>query len=227
MAVIIRKQVKFGNKISEIEAYQPQGVISRDERIKADKLDEYLKKRIPKIAEEVLQELPDKDNTLKKWYLLGKKLRGIVNNRDLVMQSDIDNMLIWQSIWYYLPRSMMPERTNLEKGYIEKQHKRQDHLSICYELGQFQWEEVNWIERWSDWHEITARRAIISDKRIFKSLALAIKSLKQYPSKEKMIDILKVIKEKYPTQQFRDTSIFDEVAIEQFVSSTVENTINE
>ena len=226
MAVIIRKKVKFGDQISEVESYQPHGVISKSARIKADNLDKYLKKRITQIDNEILEELPDNENTVRKWHLLGIKLREIVDDRELVMEADIENMLIWQAIWYFLPKTMMTQRINLKTDYSEKQHKRQDHLSLCYELSQFRWEEINWIKRWSDWHEITARRAIVLDKRIFKALGTSIRSLDQYPTKIEMIDILKAIGKKYPVRRLRDTSVFDESEITDFISSTINRNIH-
>ena len=226
MSVIIRKKVKFGDQISEIESYQPLRVISKEERIRADRLDEILMKQIPQIAIEVTEEIPNKEDIVKKWHLLGVKLRGIVDDREIVMEADIENMLIWQAIWYFLPETMMTQRTNFDKYYSEKQHKRQDHLSLCYELGQFNWEEVNWIKRWSDWHEITARRAIVLDKRILLALGGAMRSLEQYPAKTEMLDILKAIGKKYPVRRLRDTSVFNENEIIDFVSSTVNRIIH-
>jgi len=185
MSVIIRKEVKFGEKVSEVKFYQPHGVISKEEREKADSLDEFLSKRVPQIAMEVANEIPNKKDTVKKWHLFGVKLHEIVDNREIVMEADIENMRIWEAIWYFLPKTLKTQRTNFDKYYSEKQHKRQDHLSLCYELGQFSWEEVNWLKRWGDWHEITARRAIVLDKRILVALGAAISSLEQYPTKNR------------------------------------------
>lgn len=181
MAVIVRKKIQFGDQEIVSKVIEPSGVISKEDRLRAERLDDLLRSRIPQIADEVLNEVPDDSDKVKRWHTLGTKLREIVDDRNLVLQSDIDNMLVWQAIWQFLPPFMIPSRTNIDKPYSDKQHKRQDHLSLCYELSSYPWDEVSWIKRWAYVHEITARPSLIRDKRILGTLGDILMSYRFIP----------------------------------------------
>lgn len=226
MAVIIRKTIEFGNQEIESKVIEPTGVLSKEDRLRAEKLDALLNVRIPEIAEEVIEEVKNDANTVKRWHTLGKKLREIVNDRELVLQSDIDNLLIWQAIWQYLPQTMLPERTNTDTPYPDKQHKRQDHLSLCYELSNFTWEEVRWIKKWSFVHEITARPSLLRDKRIFRLLGNYVSTLPNYPSVEDFREIMKNLVKRFPTKKFRDTTVFTDDDIYDHVSKAVDDSLS-
>jgi len=221
MAVLIRKLIQFGDQDLETKVLEPSGVVSKEERVHAEKLDSFLENRIPQIASEVLEEDENKSNIIRKWYTLGRKLKIIVDDRGLVMQSDVDNMLIWQAIWQYLPSSMMPDRTNVQKPYYEKQHKRQDHLSLCYELAAFDWDDINWIKSWGFVHEITARPSLLRDKRIFEALGLFVQSLDKYPRVEDFREIMKKLTVAFPTKQFRNTLLLSNEEIHQKVEEAL------
>jgi len=221
MSVIIYKFINFGDTDQEVKTYQPAGVVTRTARLRADRLDKVLEKRIPVIASELLSDPLCINNNVRRWFLLGKKLREIVDDRDLVLQEDIDNMLIWQAIWYYLPKSIIPQRTKTEKHYADKQHKRQDHLSLCYELSRYNWEDVNWIKRWSDVHEITARPALLRDKRIFIALGRAIDSLDKYLTLSQFREIMKLITKEFPTRKYRNSHMINDEEIDQKVFKAV------
>jgi len=130
-------------------------------------------------------------------------------------------MLIWQAIWQYLPSSMMPDRTNVQKPYYEKQHKRQDHLSLCYELAAFDWDDINWIKSWGFVHEITARPSLLRDKRIFEALGLFVQSLDKYPRVEDFREIMKKLTVAFPTKQFRNTLLLSNEEIHQKVEEAL------
>lgn len=221
MAVILRKKIAFGDRELDTRVIEPSGILSKEDRERAEELDEFLQSRIPDIAKEVDDQVPDDTDVVRRRHLLGTKLREIAQNRELVLQSDVDNMLIWQAIWQYLPESMIPERTNVDKPYSDKQHKRQDHLSLCYELGKYPWEEISWIQRWADVHEITARPSLLRDKRIFISLGKNISALAEYPTLTKFREIMKNLAKEFPTKQYRDTSLLPDEEISARVSAAV------
>ena len=178
--------------------------------------------RIPEIAGEVLAEVPDDSRGVRRWHALGAKLRVIVDDRSLVLQSDIDNMLVWQAIWQFLPQSMVPKRTKIEKPYSDKQHKRQDHLSLYYEISAYEWDEVSWIQRWGFVHEITARPSILRDKRIFAALGECIKGLAKYPSIDEFREIMKQLVQAFPTKKYRDSTFLTDDEIVDRVSAAIE-----
>jgi hypothetical protein len=226
MAVIVRRTIRFGDEQIESKVYEPSGVISKDDRLRAERLDHFLETRIPAIADEVVEEVPDDSDSIRRWHTLGRKLRAIVDDRNLVLQSDIDNMLIWQAIWQFLPVSMKPSRTNRERPYPDKQHKRQDHLSLCYELANYSWDEITWIQRWTDVHEITARPSLLRDKRIFNALGKKVGRLPDYPSIDGFREIMKRLAKAFPTRQYRDSLMLDDEEVESRVSRAVEDSLS-
>jgi len=224
MAVIIKKKILFGDQEIESKVIEPSGVLSKEDRLRAEMLDEVLRSRVPEIAHEVMQEIPIDSDKLRRWYTLGKKLRSIVEDRNLVLQSDIDNMLVWQAIWQYLPASMIPNRTKLDKPYSDKQHKRQDHLSLCYVLSNYAWKEISWIRKWSFVHEITARPSLLRDKRIFTALGQSIEALERYPTLEQFREIMKNLVQSFPTKKYRDTSLLpDEEIVSKVRNAVIKN----
>ena len=223
MAVIVRKSIVFGDQEIESRVIEPSGVISKEDRLRAERLDELLQARVPEIADEVLAEVSEDTSGVKRWHALGRKLRVIVDDRSLVLQSDIDNMLVWQATWQFLPQTMIPRRTNIEKPYSDKQHKRQDHLSLCYELSSYAWDEVSWIERWADVHEITARPSLLRDKRIFSALGSCISDLPKYPSRDEFREIMKNLTKAFPTRKYRDSSFLLDDEITDRVSIAIES----
>jgi len=227
MAVIIRKLVKFVESEQEVKTYQPSGPILKEERMKANRLDEVLEKRIPEIANEILSDQSCNSDVIRRWYTLGAKLREIVDDRSLVLQEDVDNGLIWRAISYYLPTTMLPEGSNLERSYADKQHKRQDHFSLCYELSKFRWEEVKWIKRWSFVHEITARPALLRDKRIFIALGEDFSSLKNYPTNDQFREIMKLLTQEFPTKNYRESRIISDDEVKGRVRKSVNQIIRQ
>lgn len=221
MTVIIRKLVKFGESEQEVKAYQPSGAISKKERIQADKLDEILGKRIPSIADEIKSDPSCQNDVIRRWHTLGTKLREIVDDRSLVLREDVDNGLIWQAISHYIPVGMLPERVNLDKSYADKQHKRQDHFSLCYEISGFSWEEIKWIKNWSFVHEITARPALVRDKRIFIALGEEISSLDNYPTNDQFREIMKLLTQEFPTRTYRESLIIGDEEVRQRVRKAI------
>lgn len=222
MTVIIRKKETIGDKEVILKTYQPSGRLSKQDRIRADLLDKVLSERIPNIASEVADIAPRETDSVHRWYLLGRNLRKIVKDQNLVDPADIDNMLIWEAIYYFLPESMRPSSFN-NKPYSEKQHKRQDFLSLCYEISGFKWSEVKWIKRWSDWHQISHRPGLLRDKRILIALGDFIDNLESYPSHKEIIEIVKDLGNAFPTRKLRDSSLFNDKVIIQ----TVKNAVNQ
>jgi len=221
MAVLIHKVVKFGNTDQEVKTYQPSGAISKEDRLRANRLEEVLQKRIPEISSAILSDPSCQQDVIRRWHTLGTKLREIADDRSLVLQEDVDNGLLWQAISYYLPPTMLPERANLDKSYADKQHKRQDHFSLCYELSKFRWEEVKWIKRWSFVHEITARPALLRDKRIFIALGEEISSLKNYPTNDQFREIMKLLTQEFPTKNYRESLIIADHEVERRIKKAV------
>ncbi|HET6662407.1 MAG TPA: hypothetical protein VFH16_21060 [Rubrobacter sp.] len=225
MAVIVRKTVDIGGSDVELKTYQPPGSITKEERLRADYLDNVLSERVPRIAAEVLEEAPEETGLVWRWYTLGRKLREIIDNRELVASTDVHSGLVWVAVWYYLPDSMRPADSTDAKPYPEKQHKRKDHLSLCYEISGFEWPEVQWIKRWDDWHQLAFRPGMLRDKRIIRAVGERISRLPHYPSRQEFREIVKVLGEAFPTRRLRDSTFLADVEIALTVEETVQAAI--
>lgn len=221
MAVIVRKKVEIGGADVELKTYQPSGGITREERLRADRLDEVLRERVPETAAEVLEAAPDESNLVWRWYTLGRRLREIVDDRNLVTSADVDSGLVWVAVWQYLPASVRPVGSTDAKSYSERRHKRKDHLSLCYEISGFEWSEVRWIRRWDDWHQLAFRPGLLRDKRIMRTLGEDISRLTEYPSRKEFREIVKVLGEAFPTRRLRDSTFLGGEEIKRTVDEAV------
>ncbi len=225
MTVILRKKVSIDGSEVELKIYQPSSSLPKEERLRADRLDGVLRRRVPEIAAEVLEAAPEESGLVWRWYTLGRKLREITDDRNLVASADLDSGLVWEAIWQYLPDSMRPAGSNDEESYSEKRHKRKDHLSLCYEISKFEWSEVRWIRRWDDWHQLAFRPGLLRDKRILRTLGESISRLHEYPSRQQFRKVIKILGEAFPTRRLRDSVLLDDAKVARIVEETVESAI--
>ncbi len=221
MAIVIRKKVLIDGAEIELRTYQPPGRLSKTERERADRLDEALKTKIPALAEKEVKSDPKVKGVVRKWYLLGQNLRVLVDDSGLVSSIDLSGGLIWQAIWHYLPDSLRPAKSGEADDYSDKQHKRKDHLSLCYEISAFDWNEVNWIQRWDDWHQLAFRPGLLRDRRIVRKLGKGISALTTYPTRERFRNIVKKLGDSFPTRQHRDSSLLSDDVIEKAVADAL------
>lgn len=222
MAVIVRKRVTFGDRQVELEVYQPEGLLSKEDRLRADRLDDLLKRRLPEIATEVIETAGASSDVVRRWYLLGKELREVVDDRELVAGADVSDGLVWLAIWQYLPDSMKPKGAKDATPYVKQQHKRKDHLSLCYEISGFEWSHVQWIRRWDDWNQLAFRPGLLRDQRIVLALGRRVSRLSKYPSRREFREILKMLGDAFPTRRFRDSSLLGDPQIDRTVREVVE-----
>jgi len=219
MAVIIRERVNLGGSEVELPTYLPSGRLSKDDRLRAEHLDEVLRQRIPAVAHES-QQTPQ-PTLVRQWYELGRRLRTLVDDPKLVSRADVDSGHIWLAVWYYLPDSIKPAGSPTMSEYQERQHKRKDHLSLCYEISKFEWADVAWIRRWDDWHQIAFRPGILRDKRVLIILGRTISQLSRYPSRRQFRQIVKILGETFPTRSLRDSSVLSTDSLESAVMDAV------
>jgi hypothetical protein len=225
VAVIVRKTVDIGGSDMSLKTYQPPGRITKEERLRADHLDDVLSERVPEIARQVLEEAQEEAGLVWRWYTLGRKLREIADDRDLVASADVESGLVWAAVWHYLPDSMRPGGSTDAKPYPEKQHKRKDHLSLCYEISGFEWPEVQWIRRWDDWHQLAFRPGLLRDKRVIRAFGEGICRLPEYPSRQEFRVMAKVLGEAFPTRRLRDSTFLEDAQIVQTVQKALQAAI--
>lgn len=222
MAVIVRKKVKIADKDVEMRTYLPPGGLSKEERLRADRLDETLSRKMPIIAKEISEMPPEEDNLVFKRYKIGCYMREIIDDPELVSRTDVENKMVFLAIWDHLPLSLKPEGPTNAKPYSERQLRRKGYLSLCYEISQFDWSDVKWIKRWDDWYRLAFRPGIVRDKRILKALGKAISELGTYPSARGFREIAKLLGRAFPTRRLRDSSLFTDEKITQVVHETLQ-----
>src|SRR5436190_17016117 len=103
----------------DFKTYQPAGRLAKSDRERADELDKVLAARVPRLEDAVLRLVGDQDGVVRRWYVLGQKLREIVEDQELVSRADVSGGLVWQAIWYYLPDSLKPAGSGEEEQYSD------------------------------------------------------------------------------------------------------------
>ena len=222
MAVIVRKKVQIGESDLEMKTYLPPGGLSKEERLRADRLDETLSKKMPIIAKEISDIAPEENNLVFRRYTFGRHLRKIIDDPELVSRTDVENKMVFLAIWDHLPDFLRPIGTAGGKPSPKDPLRRKDHLMLCYEISAFDWSEVEWIKRWDDWYRLAFRPGIVRDKRIIINLGKAVRELGFYPSAKAFREIAKRLTKEFPTRRMRDSSFFSDEKIAQIVRKTLQ-----
>ena len=198
--------------------YRPYGMVSKDDRERADRLDEVLDAKIPEIAKETLAR-PESKNVLAKWYFLGTEISKILDDPNLVLRSDIASGDIWWAIWQKLPEDFDMKYAGKERDSKSAQNGNRDTLARAYVLARFSWDDIGWLQRWTDWTDLYSRDIFWKDERILKALKDTITKLKPYPKRDQYRDILKAVRKELPSS--RDTTALDEAKIKRIVENAV------
>lgn len=222
MAIIVRKKVRIGESDVEMKMYLPPGGLSKSDRIRADRLEEELSKKMPIIAKKVSAIAQKEGNLVFRRYTLGCYLKEIIDDSELVLRTDVENKLIFMAIWDHLPDSLRPSGPAGGKPSLKDPLRRKDHLMLCYEISTFDWSEVEWIKRWDDWYRLAFRPGIVRDKRIIINLGKAVRELGFYPSAKAFREIAKRLTKEFPTRRMRDSSFFSDEKIAQIVRKTLQ-----
>lgn len=226
MAVVVRKKKDFSGTEKEVKVYKTSGLLTKEKKEQAEKLDEYLSQCVPDLASKVLNNYPPQEDFIRHRYELGKEFHNLLDDSDLVTQEDMEEDYIWDGIWYYLPESIRPKASKNEESYLDREERRQGFFSLVYEISKFDWEEINWLQRWHDWYEISSRPKLTSDERILDQIGCEISKLDAYPSGKEFREIIKKIGSKFPTKSPTDTSLFSDDDIKKTVKNAISKEIN-
>ena len=221
MAIIIRKSVVVNEALIELEVFRPTGLLSREEREQATRLDEALRVEVPLMAEELTRPRSRPRDIVRNRYRFGCALRGIVNDPGLVLASDVDSGDIWEAVWQYLPPESRPLGAEQDSSYQDREHRRKGFFTLCYEISSYEWAAVSWIQRWHDWYEIASRPGLLRDGRVLPRLAERFKGLKRYPTTQEFQEVLKVLSGAFPTRQMRDSSLLSDDSIRDTIDEAV------
>jgi len=169
MAIIVKEKKVIEGKEYEVKAYKmkPGKLLTRDEKLEADKFDEILSKEVKKIEDEMtkngLIELKGKrGKVLKLWYEVGKELRFF-----------LDTYSVDPGEKQYFFRAIYDHTDKLNPGILTKRALRDpetSHFSYCYQLATFSWDFVLNAGDWTSWSEFFDRKETRNDKRIIEWL---------------------------------------------------------
>lgn len=225
MAVIIREHVKIGESYVELKTYRPSETLSKADRQRADKLDNYLSVHIPVITNQILEATPNHSDLVRRRYLFGKSLHEIASNRDLVLEEDVKSRLLWAAIWFFLPDFMRPVGSRDIDSYSEYCSKRNDIIQNSYKLSQYDWTEVGWIKSWDNWYRIASNPILLKNEYVLRILGEAISNLKRYPSIKEFMAILKHISKQIHQIQSTSDENQDRKHITKLITDAVKSIV--
>ncbi len=202
----------------DIIIYRPYGMISKDDRERADRLDEVLTAEIAKIAKKTLAR-PESKNVLAKWYFFGTEIAKIVDDPNLVLRSDITSGDIWLAIDEKIPEDSNIKQATKRKDSKFVQSPNRDAFACAYILARFSWDDIGWLQRWTDWHDLYSRDIFWREPLILKALKDAITKLKPYPSRDRYRVILKAVHKELPSNH--DVDSLNEAKIKRIVENAM------
>ena len=221
MAVIVRKSVVVNEALIELQVFRPSGLLSREDREQAARLDEALRDQVPRMADELTKPRSQPADIVKNRYRFGLALRKIIDDRGLVRASDVDSGDIWEAVWQYLPAASRPLGAEEDSSYENRENRRKGFFSLCYEISGYEWAAVSWIQRWHDWYEIASRPGLLRDGRVLPHLAETFGGLRVYPSFKEFQEVLKVLSGAFPTRQMRNSSLLSDDFIRDAIDDAV------
>lgn len=221
MAILIRRPTKIGDENVELKTYQPAGSLTKEERLKADRLDIALRESIYSWGLKALKETDPSQGWVCLYYSLGRELRAIIDNNDLVSPVDVRSGLIWRPIWEYLPKKFKEKNKGDAKSYEKMQKNGFDPLSIAYNISKYEWADIRNIRRQDDWNHLSHRPAILRDERILKTFARTLGELDDYPSRSEFHKIIKKLGKVFPSRKGEDSTVLTEEEIVRRVRACV------
>lgn len=169
MAVIIKEKKVIEGKEYTVNVYrtQPGKLITQEEKVKAEKLDNFLSEKMKEIVREIrksgLLSLKGKKGKVHKlWYEVGKWLEFVTDTSIIPAE---DREFVW--------RALYDHAGELPPGPLTKRATRDpetSHFSYCYQLSRFPLEFVEFAGDWTSWSEFFDRSETRKDRRIIKWL---------------------------------------------------------
>jgi hypothetical protein len=202
MAVIIRETRTIDGKAEEVKVFKTKRLLSGQLRDQAERLDEFLLKKVKEIEEEMksagfLKLKGKKGEVAKLWYEVGKRLDFIT---DMNVVSAEDREFVWRAIYDHAGE--------LAPGPLTERVKRDpetSHFSYCYKLSRFPREFVDMAGDWTSWSEFFDRKETKNDPRIIEWLGRKAKVSDVSGRQNWLRPLTKAIHREFEN---RDTTVF-------------------
>jgi len=167
MAVIVRETRMIAGKPEKVKVFKTKRLLTGELREQAERLDEFLSKKIKEIEKEVrsiglLKLKGKKGEVIKLWYEVGKQLEFVMDTSIVPAE---DREFMW--------RALYDHAGSLAPGPVTKRAEREpetSHFSYCYMLSRFPWEFVVMAGDWTSWSEFFDRKETKKDRRIIEWL---------------------------------------------------------
>jgi len=202
MAVIIREEREIDGRPEKVKVFKTKRLLTGQLREQAEKLDEFLSKKMKKIEEEMcktglLKLKGKKGDVLKLWYEVGQRL-------DFVMDTSIipaeDREYTWRAIYDHASK--------VAPGPLTERVKRDpetSHFSYCFRLSRFPWDFVEMAGDWTSWSEFFDRKETKNDPRIIEWLGKKAKESNVSGRQNWLRPLTKAIHKNFES---KDTTIF-------------------
>lgn len=202
MAVIIRETRMIDGKPEKVKVFKTKRLLTGELREQAERLDEFLSKKVSEIEKEMkstgfLKLKGKKGEVVKLWYEVGKRL-GFVSDTSVVAAEDRE--FVWRAIYDHvqeLHRGPIPERV--------KRDPETSHFSYCYKLSKFPWKFVDMAGDWTSWSEFFDRKETKNDPRIIEWLGKKAKESNVSARQNWLRPLTKAIHKEFEN---RDTTVF-------------------
>jgi hypothetical protein len=202
MAVIIRETRMIDGKAEKVKVFKTKRLLTRELREQAERLDEFLSKKVSEIEKEMestgfLKLKGKKGEVIKLWYEVGKRLDFVT---DTSMVAAEDREFVWRAIYDYAGA--------LAPGPLTERVRRDpetSHFSYCYKLSRFPWEFVQMAGDWTSWSEFFDRKETKNDPRIIEWLGKKAKESNVSARQNWLRPLTKAIHKEFEN---RDTTVF-------------------
>jgi len=168
MPVIIREMRSIaGSPPALVKVYKPSDIpLTRDDKIKAEKMDELLDEKMRNIENEIKKlgyhKLRGKKGAIKLWYEVGKRLAPLVESLDL---HSGERKYVWRAVYDHVD-ALKPGEPKVRAN----ERPEDSHFSYCCKLASFDWEFVDKVGDWTTWYELFDSTLFKSDNRLLQWL---------------------------------------------------------
>jgi hypothetical protein len=228
MAVIVRETMDLGAGPQEVAVFLPKRPLSKREREQAERLDGFLRLRIPEIAAEMRREGSLDAAEIRKWHALGRRL-AFVQDAALVAPDDVVEGHVWGAIRQYCPPELRPSRRGGATGdaaVARREGTRLDHYYYCYLLGKQDPAIFAWLARWSDWFDLVEIAGALRDARALPLVVEAISRVGRRLGQKEFREFVKELRKVFSTKPvFRDTTVLDKDLLADAIATAIERTV--
>lgn len=204
MAVIIRETRMVDGKAEKVKVFKTKRLLTGKLREQAERLDEFLSKKVSKIEKKMkstgfLKLKGKKGKVVKLWYEVGKQLDFVTDTSGVAAE---DREFVWRAIYDHAGA--------LAPGPLTKRVRRDpetSHFSYCFRLSRFPWEFVELAGDWTSWSEFFDRKETKNDPRIIEWLGRKAKASNISGRQNWLRPLTKAIHKEFEN---KDTTVFSQ-----------------